>query len=151
MGYYKLIRKAPEGKAVHGNIYRVEHRYSGSTGQYKEYLTPICDTLENADFLIPALTYRVAVTMSPRFNRVLPILCQVPGRTGIRIHYGTKPSHSLGCVLVTDKDKCREVVQMFTDEQNEHAPIYLEICESRPGDPKRKYISIPQAQMILHA
>ena len=49
MAYYKLIRQPADGKAVRGTLYQTEHRYSGSAGEYKEYLTPICDTLENAD------------------------------------------------------------------------------------------------------
>ncbi len=50
--YYKLIRQERAGKAVRGTIYSVEHRYSGSIGIYREYLTPIAPTLENADCLI---------------------------------------------------------------------------------------------------
>ena len=101
MGYYKLIRKAPENKAVRGTLYSVEHRYSGSAGEYKEYLTPICDTLENIDYLVPALCYKVAVTKSPRFGRLLPVLQQVPNRFGIRFHRGSRPEHSKGCILIS--------------------------------------------------
>ena len=101
MGYYKLIRKAPEGKAVRGTLFSVEHRYSGSAGEYKEYLTPICDTLENIDYLVPALCYKVAVTHSPKFNRLLPVLQQVPNRSGIRFHRGSRPEHSKGCILIS--------------------------------------------------
>ena len=92
--FYKLVRSRQDGKAVHGTLCSVEHRFSGSTGKTNEYLTPICRTLENADYLIPALTYRVDVTLSPRFKRPLPILLQVPGRTGIRFHRGSRPEHS---------------------------------------------------------
>ena len=101
MGYYKLIRKAPENKAVRGTLYSVEHRYSGSAGEYKEYLTPICDTLENIDYLVPALCYKVAVTKSSRFGRLLPVLQQVPNRFGIRFHRGSRPEHSKGCILIS--------------------------------------------------
>ena len=57
-------------------------------------------TLENADYIIPVGTYPVSVTFSPRFKRMLPLIGNVPGRSGIRIHRGTKPEHSKGCVLV---------------------------------------------------
>ena len=57
-------------------------------------------TLENADYIIPVGTYPVSVTFSPRFQRNLPLISNVPGRSGIRIHGGTKPEHSKGCVLV---------------------------------------------------
>jgi len=90
--YYKLIRNnfssvSPEsnsGKAVPGRLYRTSHYYNKRTGLLVERLHYICDTLENADYLVPALIYKVQVTQSPRFKRLLPILIQVPGRTGIR-------------------------------------------------------------------
>ena len=58
------------------------------------------DTLENADFLIPAGTYPLTKTYSPRFKKLLPLIGDVPGRDGIRIHLGTLPEHSKGCILV---------------------------------------------------
>lgn len=58
------------------------------------------DTLENADFLIPAGTYPLRMTWSPKFKKPLPQIMDVPDRDGIRIHMGTKPEHSTGCVLV---------------------------------------------------
>ena len=136
MAYYKLIRNnfssvSPEsnsGKAVHGTLCQVEHRYSGSAGEYKEYLTPICPTLENADYLIPALTYRVQVTNSPKFHRLLPALVQVPGRTGIRVHRGTKPAHSKGCILVS-ADQEQQLTALWLKEQQNHEDIILDICE----------------------
>ena len=126
MGYYKLIRSQAEGRAVRGTLYSVEHRYSGSAGEYKEYLTPICDTLENADCLIPALIYRIAVTQSPKFKRLLPVLEQVPGRTGIRVHRGTRPEHSKGCILVSAADE-QALTARFLAEQNRLEPIYIDI------------------------
>ena len=126
MGYYKLIRKAPEGKAVRGTLYSVEHRYSGSAGEYKEYLTPICDTLENIDYLVPALCYKVAVTKSPRFGRLLPVLQQVPNRSGIRFHRGTRPEHSKGCILISASDE-QALTSRFLAEQSAREECRLEI------------------------
>ena len=59
------------------------------------------DTLENADRLIPAGTYPLRLTWSPRFKKNMPLIDEVPEREGIRIHMGTKPEHSEGCVLVS--------------------------------------------------
>jgi hypothetical protein len=56
-------------------------------------------TLENADYLIPAGTYPIERTWSPKFKKFLPILNDVPEREGIRIHRGTLPEHSQGCIL----------------------------------------------------
>ena len=134
MAYYKLIRQNTSSpasndnsKAVRGTLYSVEHRYSGSAGEYKEYLTPICDTLENADYLVPALIYKIQVTQSPKFKRLLPILLQVPGRTGIRFHRGTRPEHSRGCILVS-ADNEKRLTELWLKEQKEHEETRLEIC-----------------------
>ena len=127
--YYKLIRNLPDGKAVRGTLYEVEHRYSGSAGEYKEYLTPICDTLENADHLVPALIYRVAVTQSPRFKRLLPVLQQVPGRTGIRFHRGSRPEHSKGCILISASDE-QTLTARWLAEQSAQEETRLEICNN---------------------
>ena len=124
--YYKLIRQPPKGKAVPGKLYRTEHRYSGSAGKYQEYVTLVCETLENADYLVPALIYSVQVTQSPRFKRLLPILQQVPGRTGIRVHRGTKPEHSKGCILVSAEDE-QKLTALWLNEQQDHQEIKLEI------------------------
>ena len=127
MGYYKLIRQPADGKAVRGTLYQTEHRYSGSAGEYKEYLTPICDTLENADHLVPALIYKVQVSKSPKFQRLLPLLEQVPGRSGIRFHRGTKPEHSKGCILVSPAYE-QELTARFLVEQAAREECRLEIC-----------------------
>jgi len=127
MGYYKLIRQPADGKAVRGTLYQTEHRYSGSAGEYKEYLTPICDTLENANYLVPALIYKVQVSKSPKFQRLLPLLEQVPGRSGIRVHRGTKPEHSKGCILVSAANE-QELTARFLAEQKSREETRLEIC-----------------------
>ena len=101
------------------------------------------DTLENADYLIPAGTYHLARTWSPKFKKLLPLVEDVPDysdtgvtgapganqqsvcdgesrgrscpvdlaeryqqsqppcrmRQGIRIHRGSIPEHSTGCIL----------------------------------------------------
>lgn len=132
--YYKLIRDHSEGKAVRGTLYSVEHRYSGSIGIYREYLTPIAPTLENRDYLIPALIYKVSVTNSPKFHRPLPVLNAVPGRSGIRIHRGTKPEHSKGCILVSSDIESR-LTNTLLQEQNHNEPSYLEIYEKQQTNP----------------
>lgn len=127
MAYYKLIRQPADGKAVRGTLYQTEHRYSGSAGEYKEYLTPVCDTLENADHLVPALIYKVQVSKSPKFQRLLPLLEQVPGRSGIRFHRGSQPEHSKGCILVSAANE-QELTARFLAEQRSHEECRIDIC-----------------------
>jgi hypothetical protein len=48
---------------------------------------------------IPAGRYRVVLTMSPRFKRILPLLEKVPGYEGVRIHTGNRADDTEGCLL----------------------------------------------------
>lgn len=48
---------------------------------------------------IPSGTYVVDVTFSNRFQKPLPILLDVPGFSGIRIHTGNYPADTEGCLL----------------------------------------------------
>jgi hypothetical protein len=49
---------------------------------------------------IPAGRYEVVLSFSMRFNRVLPMLLNVPGFTAIRIHSGNTAGDTRGCILV---------------------------------------------------
>jgi len=106
----RLKRAAPQNDAsVRGKRYLVTYNRL----EEREIETLICPTLENAAFLIPPLIYRLTVTYSPKFKRLLPLVNQVPDRSGIRFHVGTKPEHSRGCILVRDRateDRLRELV-----------------------------------------
>jgi hypothetical protein len=48
---------------------------------------------------IPAGTYDVYVTFSNRFQRMLPLLINVPNFEGIRIHPGNTSEDTDGCLL----------------------------------------------------
>lgn len=100
MASIHLTRNNKNGKAVHGTM-RVGERD--------------IETLENADYIIPDGTYTVSVTYSPRFKKMMPLIGNVPERSGIRIHGGTKPEHSTGCVLVSNP-KDREKITEFINQ-----------------------------------
>ena len=169
--YIKLIRNEPQGSAITGRLV-INGRW-------------FCNTLERLGYQIPALCYHVAVTMSPKFKRLLPIVQNVPQtppnlpfrgeeihtkdelpplkegqgrvRTGIRIHRGSKPEHSTGCVLVVADNmtppnlpyKGEEIIpslegrsggsvenhltQLLLKAQQSHEEIILEVTDFRPG------------------
>lgn len=112
MASIHLTRSSKNGKAVRGTM-RVGERD--------------IETLENADYIIPDGTYMVSVTYSPRFKKMMPLIGNVPGRSGIRIHGGTKPEHSTGCVLVSNP-KDREKITEFINQnkaRNEETVICI--------------------------
>jgi len=82
---------------------------------------PFCDVLEDrnrdtnkdgkletpkvfGETCIPFGTYQVTINMSTRFKRELPLLLNVPGFDGIRIHPGNMAADTHGCLLVGIND-----------------------------------------------
>lgn len=102
--------------------------------------TFFCPTLERASVEVLPLCYRVYVTHSPRFNRLLPLLHNVPSsdrkrmRKGIRFHVGTLPRHSSGCILVPDRATETRLTALLLEAQRNREEIYLDIRDARPGD-----------------
>lgn len=68
----------------------------------------LCHTLEDrvrpqkisANTAIPAGTYDVIITDSPKFQRQMPRLLDVPDFDGILIHWGNRAVDTEGCILV---------------------------------------------------
>jgi hypothetical protein len=62
--------------------------------------SPIVSTWKVAgDTAIPQGRYRIVRTKSPRFGKVLPLLENVPGFEGIRIHSANRSSETEGCLI----------------------------------------------------
>lgn len=69
-----------------------------------------CNTIEDVvrpdgvkiygETAIPYGTYKVVMRYSPKYQKVLPLLLDVPNFTGIRIHSGNTQLDSLGCIIV---------------------------------------------------
>ena len=116
--YIKLIRNQPQGTAITGRLV-IDGRY-------------FCDTMERVGCQIPAICYPIRVTQSPKFKRLLPIVQNVPQRSGIRFHRGTKPQHSTGCILLPDLETENKFTNLLLDTQK-HEEIILEVIDFRPG------------------
>lgn len=61
-----------------------------------------CRTLEPANNIPPG-KYRLTKYQSPKFNRTVFLLHDVPGREAIEIHAGNYFSDTTGCILVGEK------------------------------------------------
>lgn len=93
-------------KIIVERLYKKEYYTIGKMYIDGEYF---CDTLEDkvrpegvkvyGETAIPYGTYKVVLTYSPKFKRVLPELISVPMFSCIRIHRGNWASDTLGCVL----------------------------------------------------
>jgi hypothetical protein len=66
---------------------------------------------------IPYGVYKVVVTKSERFSKLrghdvyLPLLLNVKGFEGIRIHCGNKPDDTLGCLLIARKKNIDSIME----------------------------------------
>jgi hypothetical protein len=49
---------------------------------------------------IPWGTYKISLTYSKKFDKILPLLADVPNFTGVRIHSGNTDKDTEGCILV---------------------------------------------------
>lgn len=69
---------------------------------------------------IPAGKYKVVMSMSSKFKRVMPYLENVPQFTGIMIHPGNTIKDTLGCILVGENKKKGQLVnsRKYSDELN---------------------------------
>ncbi|MGG5818093.1 DUF5675 family protein [Falsiroseomonas sp. HW251] len=67
-----------------------------------------CVTLEDVvrdrkidgETAIPAGSYAIEIKKSPKFGRLMPRLIDVPGYTGVLIHWGNTAKDTEGCILV---------------------------------------------------
>lgn len=89
-----------------------------------------CDTLEDTDrgltqdmslekikklkvygeTAIPTGKYQVIWSYSAKFKRGLPLLLNVPGYEGVRLHNGNTPAHTLGCPLLGENKVVGQVI-----------------------------------------
>lgn len=93
----KLVREPSSDTTTLGNLF-VNGVWECHTLEDK-----VREVKEAGVTAIPKGTYKVIITWSPRFKRQLPLLINVPGFDGIRIHPGNTHQDTEGCILVGTK------------------------------------------------
>lgn len=78
---------------------------------------------------IPAGRYEVVISYSHRFGKLMPLLLDVPGFEGIRIHAGNKPDQTDGCLLV-GKSYDPQVPDQITESRAAFAGVFARIMDA---------------------
>lgn len=88
---------------------------------------------------IPSGRYEIRVTLSARFRRQLPILLNVPGYAGVRIHPGNTDANTEGCLLPGKNDRVGQVSnsratmaalqKQIEDAIYQNSKVYIEIVD----------------------
>lgn len=97
--------------ATEGELW-MDGKFSGYT------LEPPRRDPPNKPRAIPCGTYDVTWAFSPKHNRFVPLVENVPDFTGIEIHIGNYPKDTLGCLLVGNV-RGRDLIQQSTAAVNE--------------------------------
>lgn len=100
--YLRLVREPSINGTTHGVLFLdghfecfcLEDMIREVSGQ------PMATWKVSGQTAIPSGRYRIIITPSRRFERPLPLLLDVPGFTGIRIHPGNTVADTAGCLLV---------------------------------------------------
>ena len=139
----KLIRKYYQAKYTIGRLYVNNRFFSDCLEPPSLHLTErsALGTILIAKYkgyrAIPTGRYRILITRSRRFGRWLPLLMNVKGFEGIRIHAGNKPEDTRGCILpgfnrrkgyVLDSTRCvLTLVKMMTEAIAKGEKVFVEV------------------------
>ena len=75
---------------------------------------------------IPYGEYEIVITWSNRFKCLMPLLVNVPGYEGVRIHTGNKAEDTEGCILV-GKTKGLDFIG---NSREEYAILFKKLSEA---------------------
>lgn len=155
----KIPSQMPPARQEHQNIIRVKRTVFTEKSTIGELYMPDgafqCFTLEDTvrdhkipgQTAIPAGTYELVVTFSPRYQKPMPRLLDVPFYQGILIHNGNTPEHSEGCLLVGRKkgvDCIQESILAFEEllpkirKLIEKGELFVQIEGGVPADKWRQ-------------
>ena len=139
----KLIRKYYQANYTIGRLYVNNRFFSDCLEPPSLHLTErsALGTILIAKYkgyrAIPTGRYRILITRSRRFGRWLPLLMNVKGFEGIRIHAGNKPEDTRGCILpgfnrrkgyVLDSTRCvLTLVKMMTEAMEKGEKVFVTV------------------------
>jgi hypothetical protein len=102
----RLVRKYRKETYTIGKLY-VDGVYFCDTIEDKDRglddsmgLAEIMTKKRYGETAIPYGTYKVEITYSPKYKRLMPEIKNVKGYSGIRIHSGNTAKDTLGCLIV---------------------------------------------------
>ena len=79
----------------------IDNIYFGETLEDKDrFLESPGEVKVDGDTAIPRGRYKVTLSMSQRFGRIMPEVHDVPGFSGVRIHGGNTEADTSGCILL---------------------------------------------------
>lgn len=157
--YLKLIRNQPQGSAITGRLFINDHYFCNTLERVGYEIPPssypILVTMSPKFKRLLPLVQNVPRTFPegcqaqsgpPRSSWVrgesggtcrLMTQCvshrdHVAERVGIRIHRGTRPEHSTGCILVP-ANKETELTNLILKTQNNHETVTLKVTYSAPA------------------
>ena len=76
---------------------------------------------------IPTGIYKIEITYSPKYKRMMPLLIGVKGYSGVRIHSGNTSKDTEGCLLVGRNTK----VGMVTDSRNTYQRLFAKLQNAK--------------------
>lgn len=76
---------------------------------------------------IPTGIYKIEITYSPKYKRMMPLLIGVKGYSGVRIHSGNTSKDTEGCLLVGRNT----VVGMVTDSRNTYQRLFAKLQKAK--------------------
>lgn len=97
--YLQLVREFFNGGATEGRLW-LNGTFECYTLEDEDRKLEWGGTKIYGDTAIPRGEYEIVVTWSNRFQKKLPLLLEVEGFTGIRIHPGNTSEDTEGCILV---------------------------------------------------
>jgi hypothetical protein len=88
-------KRTPLPEYTHGILQIDHHPFECFTLEDPERQVKIA-----GDTAIPRGRYEVIINWSDRFKQYMPLLLNVPGYAGVRIHWGNRKSDTHGCLLL---------------------------------------------------